>query len=159
MNGARRGSGGDGRFERGLEIRREVLGDEYVERSLRSATDFNRPLQELVTEYCWGAVWGRPGLDRHTRSLLNLGMLAAINHQHELATHVQGALRNGATIEEIREVLLQATIYCGVPAGVDAFRTATAAIEAYEAAAAAAAGDGEAMGGSAGPDGGSSAAG
>ena len=126
----------EGRFERGLAIRREVLGSAYVDRSLRGATEFNRPLQELVTEYCWGAVWGRPGLDRRTRSLVNLAMLTALNHQHELAIHVQGALRNGATVEEITEVLLQAAVYCGIPAGVDAFRTASAAIDEFRSAAA-----------------------
>jgi len=123
----------DGLFERGLKVRREVLGPEYVDRSILSATDFNRPLQELVTEYCWGAIWSRPGLDRRTRSLLNLAMLTAVNHQHELGIHVEGALRNGATRDEIREVLLQAAVYCGIPAAVDAFRTASAAIERFAA--------------------------
>ena len=121
-------------FEQGLAIRREVLGAEYVDKSIAAATDFNRPLQELVTEYCWGAVWSRPGLDRKTRSLLNVAMLTAINHQHELRLHVQGALRNGATSDEIREVLLQAAVYCGVPAAVDAFRSATEAMDSFEAA-------------------------
>jgi 4-carboxymuconolactone decarboxylase len=111
-------------FEKGLEIRRAVLGSEYVDKSIASADDFSRPLQELVTQYCWGEVWGRPGLDRKTRSMLNLAMLTALNRPHELKLHVRGALRNGLTKEEIREVLLQAAIYCGVPAAVDAFRTA-----------------------------------
>ncbi len=112
------------RFEKGLEVRKAVLGTEFVEQAIRSADDFNRPLQELVTEYCWGAVWARDGLSRKVRSMLNLAMLTALNRPHELKVHVQGALRNGVTAEEIREVLLQATIYAGVPAGVDAFRVA-----------------------------------
>jgi 4-carboxymuconolactone decarboxylase len=111
-------------FDKGLEIRKAVLGQEYVEKSIGSADDFNRPLQELVTEYCWGAVWGRDTLDRRTRSMLNLAMLSALNRPHELKLHVKGALRNGVTKDEIREVLLQVAIYCGVPAAVDAFRTA-----------------------------------
>lgn len=111
-------------FERGLEIRKSVLGEEFVESSLKSADDFNRPLQELVTEYCWGAVWGREELPRKTRSMLNLAMLAALNRPHELKMHINGALRNGVTREEIREVLLQVAIYCGVPAAVDSFRIA-----------------------------------
>jgi len=123
----------DGLFEEGLAIRRDVLGAEYVDKAIAGSTDFTRPLQDLVTEYCWGAVWSRPGLDRRTRSLINLAMLTALNHQHELRLHVKGALRNGATRDEIREVLLQAAIYCGVPAAVDAFRSATEAIDSFEA--------------------------
>lgn len=115
-------------YDEGLRIRREVLGSEYVDRALAAADDFDQPLQELVTEYCWGAVWGRPGLDRRTRSLLTIAMLSALDRPHELKTHVRGALTNGCTPEEIREVLLQAAIYCGVPAGVDAFRAARAAL-------------------------------
>jgi 4-carboxymuconolactone decarboxylase len=111
-------------LERGLEIRKAVLGREFVENSYNSADDFNRPLQELVTEYCWGAVWGREELPRKTRSMLNLAMLSALNRPHELKMHIKGALTNGVTREEIREVLLQVAIYCGVPAAVDAFRTA-----------------------------------
>jgi len=111
-------------FERGLEIRKSVLGKEFVEKSISSADDFNRPMQELVTEYCWGAVWGREGLSKKTRSILNLAMLCALNRPHELRMHLAGALRNGVTRDEIREVLLQVAIYCGVPAGVDAFRNA-----------------------------------
>jgi 4-carboxymuconolactone decarboxylase len=117
------------RFARGLEIRRAVLGAEHVDRSLDEASDFGRPLQELVTEYCWGAVWGRPGLERKTRSLINLAMLSALNRQHELGMHVRGALRNGCSVEEIRETLLQTAAYCGVPAAIEAFRTAEAALE------------------------------
>jgi 4-carboxymuconolactone decarboxylase len=127
-------SGDNGRYEAGLAIRREVLGAEYVDRSIAASTDFNRPLQDLVTEYCWGAIWARPELDRKTRSLINVAMLTALNHQHEVELHVGGALRNGCTEVEIREALLQAAIYCGVPAAVDAFRSATRAIEAYRAA-------------------------
>jgi 4-carboxymuconolactone decarboxylase len=111
-------------LERGLEIRKAVLGREFVENSYNSADDFNRPLQELVTEYCWGAVWGREELPRKTRSMLNLAMLSALNRPHELRMHIRGALTNGVSREEIREVLLQVAIYCGVPAAVDAFRTA-----------------------------------
>ena len=111
-------------FDRGLEIRKAVLGREFVESSLATADDFNRPMQELTTEYCWGYVWGREQLDRKTRSLLNLAMISALNRPHELRLHVAGALRNGVTRDEIREVFLQVAIYCGVPAGVDSFRAA-----------------------------------
>lgn len=120
-------------FEKGLEIRKSVLGKEFVENSFANADDFNRPLQELVTEYCWGAVWGRDTLDKKTRSMLNLAMLAALNRPHELKMHVKGALRNGVTKDEIREVLLQVVIYAGVPAGVDAFRTAREAMAEAQA--------------------------
>ena len=111
-------------FERGLAVRKDVLGAEFVEQSFASADDFNRPMQELVTEYCWGAVWGRETLPRKTRSMLNLAMLSALNRPHELETHLKGALKNGVSRDEIREVLLQVAIYCGVPAGVDSFRIA-----------------------------------
>jgi 4-carboxymuconolactone decarboxylase len=116
-------------YEKGLAIRREVLGAEYVDNAIKNADAFNKPLQELVTEYCWGAVWGRPGLPRKTRSMLNLAMLTALNRPHELKLHVRGALNNGVSREEITEVLLQAAIYCGVPAAVDAFRTARDALK------------------------------
>jgi len=116
-------------YEKGLAIRREVLGAEYVDNAVKNADAFNRPLQELVTEYCWGAVWGRPGLPKKTRSMLNLAMLTALNRPHELKLHVRGALKNGVSREEISEVLLQAAIYCGVPAAVDAFRTAREAFK------------------------------
>ena len=119
-------------YERGLEIRKSVLGKEFVEKSIASADDFNRPLQELVTEYCWGAVWGREGLDKKTRSIINLAMISALNRPHELKMHVKGALRNGLTREEIREVLLQVGIYCGVPAAVDSFRVAREALNEYD---------------------------
>jgi 4-carboxymuconolactone decarboxylase len=116
-------------YDKGLAIRREVLGAEYVDNAIKNADDFNRPLQELVTEYCWGAVWGRPGLPKKIRSMLNLAMLTALNRPHELKLHVRGALKNGVSREEISEVLLQAAIYCGVPAAVDAFRTAREALK------------------------------
>ncbi|MEB3103486.1 4-carboxymuconolactone decarboxylase [Ferviditalea candida] len=112
------------RFEKGLEVRRSVLGPEYVDKSLQNADDFNMPLQELVTEYCWGEVWTREGLPRKTRSMLNLAMLTALNRPHELNLHIRGALRNGCTKEEIKEIFLQAAIYCGVPAGVESFKIA-----------------------------------
>jgi 4-carboxymuconolactone decarboxylase len=111
-------------YDKGLEVRKAVLGAEFVDQSINGADDFNRPLQELVTEFCWGAVWTREGLSRQERSMLNLAMLTALNRPHELKMHVQGALRNGVSKTQIREVLLQATIYAGVPAGVDAFRVA-----------------------------------
>ncbi|MGB3864265.1 MAG: 4-carboxymuconolactone decarboxylase [Xanthobacteraceae bacterium] len=119
-------------FNRGLEIRKSVLGTEFVERSIANATDFNRPLQELVTEYCWGAVWGRDGLPKRDRSLINLAMISALNRPHELKMHVKGALRNGLSRDDIREVLLQVAIYCGVPAAVDSFRVAMEALAEYD---------------------------
>lgn len=119
-------------FQQGLEIRKSVLGADYVEKSIRSADDFNMPLQRLVTEYCWGAVWGRDTLPKKTRSMLNLAMLSALNRPHELKMHVQGALRNGVSKDEVREVLLQVAIYCGVPAAVDSFRVAREAITEFE---------------------------
>jgi len=112
------------RFEKGLKVRREVLGAEYVDASLSQADDFSRPLQELVTEYCWGAVWARPGLERKTRSLLNLAMLTALNRPHEVKLHLRGALNNGCSKDDIMEVFLQAAIYCGVPAAMDSLRVA-----------------------------------
>ena len=111
-------------FETGLKIRKSVLGAEFVEKSIASADDFNMPMQRLTTEYCWGAVWGREELPKKTRSMLNLAMLSALNRPHELKMHIGGALRNGVSKAEIREVLLQVAIYCGIPAGVDAFRVA-----------------------------------
>lgn len=111
-------------FERGLKIRKSVLGAEFVEKSIASADAFNMPMQRLVTEYCWGAVWGRDELPKKTRSMLNLAMLAALNRPHELKMHLAGALRNGVSRDEIREIFLQVAIYCGVPAAVDSFRTA-----------------------------------
>ena len=111
-------------YDKGMAVRRDVLGAEYVDKATASATDFNRPLQEFVTEYCWGYVWTRPGLSKKTRSMLNLAMLAALNRGPELKLHVNGALNNGLTKEEIKEVFLQVAIYCGIPAGLDAFKTA-----------------------------------
>lgn len=116
-------------FEKGLKIRREVLGAEYVDRALANATPFTQPIQELVTQYCWGEVWGRPGLDRRTRSMLNLAMISALNRPHELKLHVNGALNNGLSKEDICEVFLQVAIYCGMPAAIDAFRTASQVFE------------------------------
>lgn len=124
-------------FEEGLATRREVLGDAYVNASINNATDFNIEMQELVTQYCWGDVWNRPGLDRRSRSLLNLAMLTALNRPHELKIHLRGALNNGVTRDEIKEVFLQTAIYCGVPAAVDAFRTATEVFKEMDAQAAA----------------------
>lgn len=111
-------------YQRGLQIRSEVLGAEYVERALADADDFTGPLQDLVTEYCWGAVWGREKLPRKTRSMLNLAMIAVLNRPNELRMHVKAALTNGVTREEIREIFLQVAIYGGVPAAVDSFRIA-----------------------------------
>ena len=111
-------------YETGLKIRSEVLGKEYVENSMKSADDFNKPFQEFVTEYCWGAGWGRPGLSRKERSMLNLVMLSILNRPHELKLHIRGALTNGLTKDQIREIFMQVAIYAGVPAGVDAFRQA-----------------------------------
>ena len=111
-------------FDKGLKTRREVLGAEYVDAAIKSADDFNMPMQELVTEYCWGAVWGRPGLDKKQRSMLNLAMISCLNRPHELRLHIAGALKNGVTRDEIREVFMQVAIYAGVPAGVDSFRAA-----------------------------------
>ena len=111
-------------YERGMAVRRAVLGDAYVDRSLEGGTEFRRPMQELVTEFCWGAVWSRDGLDRKTRSLVNIGMLTALNRSTELAAHIRGAVNNGATKEEIQEVLLQTAVYCGMPAGLESFRVA-----------------------------------
>ncbi|WP_116091879.1 carboxymuconolactone decarboxylase family protein [Sphingomonas crusticola] len=121
-------------YDRGLEIRKSVLGAEFVENAIRNADDFNRPLQELVTEYCWGWVWGRDGLSKRDRSLINLAMIGTLNRAHELKMHVKGAIRNGVTREEIREVLLQVAIYAGVPAGVDSFRLAREALAELDAA-------------------------
>jgi 4-carboxymuconolactone decarboxylase len=122
----------DDLFERGLKIRKEVLGDEYVEKSLAAADEFTRPLQELVTRYCWGDVWNRPGLDKQQRSMINLAMITALNRPHELRLHVRGALNNGLSRDTIREILLQTAIYCGVPACLDAFRVAKEVFEEFD---------------------------
>lgn len=119
-------------YEDGLVQRKAVLGEDYVNRALANADDFTRPLQEWVTEHCWGTVWTRPGLPLKTRSLINIGMLAALNRSHELAIHVQGALNNGCTREEIQEVLLQVGAYCGAPAAVEGFNIAAEVIRKQE---------------------------
>ncbi len=112
-------------YEKGLKIRREVVGGAYVDAALKNnADDFSRPMQELVTQYCWGDVWSRPGIDRRTRSLLNLAMIAALNRPEELAAHVRGAINNGVTKDEIRETFLQVSVYCGMPAGLGSFKVA-----------------------------------
>ncbi|MGG0288750.1 4-carboxymuconolactone decarboxylase [Peribacillus butanolivorans] len=112
------------RYKAGLEVRREVLGIDYVDNSINNANDFNMDLQKLVTEYCWGEVWTRPGISRKTRSIINIAMITALNRPHELKLHIQGAITNGVTKDEIKEVLLQTAIYCGVPAAIDSFRVA-----------------------------------
>lgn len=111
-------------FEKGLAIRKSVLGAEFVDNAFATADDFNREYQELVTQYCWGEIWGRPGLDKKQRSMLNLAMLSALNRPHEVEIHVKGAIANGLTKDEIKEIFMQVAIYCGVPAGVDSFRIA-----------------------------------
>ncbi|GAA5236878.1 4-carboxymuconolactone decarboxylase [Verticiella sediminum] len=111
-------------FEKGLEVRRSVVGETYVEASLKNADEFSMPMQELVTEFCWGEVWSRPGLDRRSRSILNLGMIAALNRPEEFAVHVRGAINNDVTKEEIRECLLQIAVYVGMPAGLGSFKIA-----------------------------------
>lgn len=123
----------DGRFERGLQTRREVLGADHVDRHLARVTEFARPVQELVTEYCWGGVWTREGLDRKTRSLLNLVMLTALGRMHELGVHVRGAVTNGCTEGEIQEALLQTAVYCGMPAALESFRVAEQVLEEVRA--------------------------
>ncbi|HXW19583.1 MAG TPA: 4-carboxymuconolactone decarboxylase [Roseiarcus sp.] len=117
------------KFERGLATRREVLGDAHVDRSLRQADDFSWPLQQLITEYAWDEIWNRPGLDRRSRSLLNIGVLAALNRPHELKVHIRGAINNGLTRDEIKEAFLQVGAYCGLPAAVDGFRVAREAFK------------------------------
>jgi 4-carboxymuconolactone decarboxylase len=119
----------DEMFEKGLKIRKEVLGSEYVEKSLANADDFTSPMQRLVSEYCWGAVWGREELPKKTRSMLNIAMLAVLNRPNEFKLHIRGALRNGVTKEEIREILLQVAIYAGVPAAIDSFKNAKEILE------------------------------
>lgn len=111
-------------YEEGLKVRREVLGAEYVDTSIANANDFMKAFQHITTEWCWGYAWTRPGLDRKTRSLINLAMLTALNRAPEIKLHVRGAINNGVTVDEIKEVLLHATVYCGIPAGLDAFKAA-----------------------------------
>lgn len=120
-------------FEKGLQVRREVLGAEYVDKSVQSVDAFMIPLQKLITEYCWGEVWSRPGLDRRLRSVINLAMISALNRPNELKLHVLGALKNGVTKEEIQEIMLQVAIYCGVPAGLDSTKIAKEVIGKFEA--------------------------
>jgi 4-carboxymuconolactone decarboxylase len=120
-------------YERGLQVRREVLGDLYVDRAAAGGDEFAKPIQDLVNEYCWGWLWTREGLPRQTRSLINIAMLSVLNRPRELKVHVAGALRNGCSKAQIQEALLQATIYGGVPCGVDSFRAAREALHEYEA--------------------------
>jgi 4-carboxymuconolactone decarboxylase len=120
------------KFKQGLETRKQVLGEEYVDRSVASADEFTWPMQQLVTEYCWDEIWNRPGLDRRSRSILNLGMLAALNRPHELKVHVRGAINNGLTKAELTEIFLQVAIYCGVPAAIDSFRNAREVLKEME---------------------------
>jgi 4-carboxymuconolactone decarboxylase len=112
------------KFKSGLKTRKAVLGDDYVNRSIESADEFTWPLQKLATEYCWDEIWNRPGLDRRSRSILNLGMISALNRPHELKLHIRGAITNGITKAELMEIFLQVAIYCGLPASIDSFRTA-----------------------------------
>ena len=116
-------------YEAGLKERTEVLGPEYVERAVAGADNFNRDFQQIVTEYCWGGTWGRGVLERKNRSVLNLGMLAALGKSHEFKLHFRGAINNGLTLEELREVLIQIAVYCGIPVGVEAFRNAREVLE------------------------------
>ena len=111
-------------YEKGLEVRKAVLGEAYVNNALKSVDDFNRPFQEMLNEYCWGTVWGREELPRKTRSMLNIAMISILNRPHELRAHLKGALTNGVSREEIREILMQVAIYAGMPAAVDSFRIA-----------------------------------
>jgi 4-carboxymuconolactone decarboxylase len=120
-------------FDKGLRIRKEVLGKEYVEKALAAADEFSMPLQEMATETCWGYIWGREGLSRRDRSVVNLALISVLNRPHELRAHVKAALRNGVTKKEMAEILLQVGCYAGIPAAVDSFRVAKEAISEYEA--------------------------
>lgn len=117
-------------FQKGLDVRRDVLGAEYVDNSIAKADDFMMAFQNITTEWCWGYAWTRPGLERKTRSMLNLAMLTALGKPAELKLHVKGALTNGVTVEEIKEILLHATVYCGIPAGLEAFKAAHEVLKA-----------------------------
>ena len=119
-------------FDKGLKVRKEVLGEDYVNKSIAGADEFTRTMAEWSTEFCWGALWTRPGLDRRTRSIVNLAMLGALGRPHELKLHVKGALKNGVTKDEIKEILLQVGVYCGIPSGIDAFRNAREAFNEVE---------------------------
>ena len=116
-------------YDKGLEIRKAVLGETYVANALKNSDDFNKPFQELVTEYCWGAIWGREELPRKTRSMLNLAMLTALHCSAEIKLHVRGAINNGVSVEEIKAILLHATIYSGIPAGLEAFKAANEVLQ------------------------------
>ena len=120
----------DAQYAKGLATRRQVMGEDFVARALGGATEFTRPMQDYITHNAWGDVWQRPGLDLKTRSLITVAMLTALGKQHELKGHVRGALNNGATVAEIQEVLLHASIYCGVPTAVEAFRSAAEVVDA-----------------------------
>ena len=120
-------------FDRGLAVRKEVLGEDYVNQSIAGADEFTRTMAEWSTEYCWGALWTRPGLDRRSRSIANLSMIAALNRPHELKLHVKAAVKNGLSRDEIKEVLLQVAVYAGVPAGIDSFRIAREAFKELDA--------------------------
>lgn len=120
------------KYQQGLKVRREVMGDAYVDKALNAATEFTKPLQELVTANAWGEVWVRDGLSKQTRSLITIATLAALKASTELKGHVRGALRNGCTVEEIQEVLLHSAVYCGMPSGIEAFRSAKEAIEEWQ---------------------------
>ena len=120
-------------YDKGMVIRRATLGDAYVDKAIENADEFTKDLQELVTTYCWGEVWGRDGIDRKTRSTINLAVISALNRPHELAAHVRGAVNNGLSHAEIKEILLQVGIYCGVPAMVDSFRIAKTVLDELEA--------------------------
>jgi len=133
MTNARHGTGSDARYDAGMKARREVLGDAHVDRSLAQADELTKPLQDLVIEYGWGAIWARPGLERKTRSLINIGMLTALNRPHELQVHLKGALNNGCTREEIVETTLQTAVYCGLPAALDTMRHVKQAFDDMDA--------------------------
>jgi 4-carboxymuconolactone decarboxylase len=122
------------RYEKGMAVRREVLGGDYVERSVAKRTDFNREFQEFISRYAWGEIWTRPGLPRHTRSLVVIGMMVALNREAELRLHIRAAASNGVTREEIKETLLQAAVYCGVPAANSAFHVAEEVFAEVDAA-------------------------
>ncbi|WP_247655847.1 4-carboxymuconolactone decarboxylase [Hydrogenophaga aromaticivorans] len=119
----------DEQYDKGLTTRREVMGDAFVDRALAGTTPFTQPIQDHISRAAWGDVWQREGLDRKTRSLVTVAMLTALGKQHELKGHVRGALNNGASVQEIQEVLLHAAIYCGIPTSVEAFRTAAEVVE------------------------------
>jgi 4-carboxymuconolactone decarboxylase len=121
------------KYEKGLALRKQVLGKDYVEKSIANADDFSLPMQELSTEYCWGHVWSRPGLELRERSMINIAMISALNRPHELKLHVKAALNNGLTRDQIKEILLQVAIYCGVPAGIDSTRIAREAFAEVDA--------------------------